>query len=1086
MPILFITFSYWHIPGKHSFLYINGTKLLIQSFTRLVRRNQCPYLISILSLRIGKNIYWLITLFLISLGGIVHPAMATSASNDSISYSLGSDTLKFKRVFSIDHPKYIPDTDSIEDTRGIKLTPQTSESELDAVGSITRGIQVSSNASVSLQSSMYLKIKGNLSDNYSVQGVLTDKTSPLQPIGNTRRLNDFERVMIQISGPALDASIGDIDLRLNNGKYGKFDRYIEGISVQAKSNQGGLHGALGFSYGNYHLLQIQGKNGKQGPYRLSGKDGEKFIIVLAGSEKVKLNDQLLIRGEEDDYIIDYNAAEIHFTQNHILSANSRISIEFEYVPDIYLASYSFGKQLISGEVFVGNRSESPIFLSAAWQDIRDDENNPLGNIEGHQLQEIFGDLGTNTNMTELSAIVLDTINGSYDQDASGILHYRGAQLGDYAVDFRFVGLDRGQYRKEQNVLEPYYVYDPALGEYLPSQQYIAPQALSVFSFSGHAQKAGLDANIDVGISQDNKNLYANVQSHSSRAAWDMNVGLNLPKLELRVGDKQIEVGYVSHDAIESLEYYRRWHLAPRLNEAEHLNYGHLRIGNQNTHYLSTSFSQMDRSDVLVGQQIQVQGNSTPSAPLVAEYSGVLTNLDSTISQSHGFKTRYSRGRFSSGLSLNLEDGSSSELHVGNDHLETGAKASYSFSENQQMGISYTHRLDYRREGESSSILNQVELENWNDLRQDWITDYKFKEILGSKGEINLKYREHSSDSGAVKRYYLGKFQISGNQLENRLNFHEYFILDEEHIPKYDYHYIEVDTGYGDFSFDPAIQDYIPLSGGRFIRQRLFSDREEQVRKYDNKSRLEYTSQGFGKLDQIAFKGRLGYEIRLKEEVVTSMTIQSQNMLSLNFDLQTGFSKKITNISYSGKSNQNNTTLYSYGAEENKFISHNFNGNYLWNPRHQSKLGIMVETRERVLEYNPLAHEQWQSSRPFINHLIKYSPRQKLDLNIQYSSVHDNHLDKSYSEMLMQLNHNLRVKKRGRIDQKLDLSRIQADVNAIPYSVFSGRQPGDNWKYSLNGRYVFSSMFQISMNYSIQKRGDNSNEQYLRLEGRTHF
>jgi len=73
-----------------------------------------------------------------------------------------------------------------------------------------------------------------------------------------------------------------------------------------------------------------------------------------------------------------------------------------------------------------------------------------------------------------------------------------------------------------------------------------------------------------------------------------------------------------------------------------------------------------------------------------------------------------------------------------------------------------------------------------------------------------------------------------------------------------------------------------------------------------------------------------------------------------------------------------------------------------------------------------------------------------------------------------------------VDQQLSLSAIQADVQAIPYSVFSGRQPGDNWKYSINGRYTFSSMFQVSMNYSIQKRGNNASEQYLRVEGRSHF
>ncbi len=374
-----------------------------------------------------------------SVSGADTSSQAISTS-DAITYISGGDTLRLKRIYSITYPEYVAEMDSIKADMIRESSPQPQENELDAVGSITRGIQVSSNSSVSLQSSMYLKINGNLNDQYTVQGVLTDKTSPLQPIGNTRRLNDFERVMVQIDGPALHASIGDIDLRLSNGKFGKVDRSIEGISIQTKSKWGSIDGALGFSYGKYHLLQIQGKNGKQGPYRLSGKDGERFIIVLAGSEKIKLDDQLLIRGEDEDYVVDYNAAEIHFTQNHILSANSRISVEFEYVPDIYLASYSFGKQLMSGKVSVGNQIDSPVYISAAWQDIRDDQSNPLGNVEVDQLRNIFGNLSADRATVEISGVVSDTINGSYNMDDFGKLIYVGDHLGNYSVDFSFVGL----------------------------------------------------------------------------------------------------------------------------------------------------------------------------------------------------------------------------------------------------------------------------------------------------------------------------------------------------------------------------------------------------------------------------------------------------------------------------------------------------------------------------------------------------------------------------------------------------------------------------------------------------------------------
>ena len=1007
-------------------------------------------------------------------------------STDSVTYVVGEDTLKLQRVFGLNHPLYRAELDTSIIPSTSALGPKANKNGLDAVGSISRGIQVSSNSSVSLQSSMFLKIKGNLSDNYTVEGVLTDKTSPLQPIGNTRRLNDFERVLIQINGPNLNASIGDVDLKLNNGRFGRVDRSIEGINVRFNSNRGGMQGALGFSYGKNHLLQIQGKNGKQGPYRLSGKNGEKFIIILAGSEKVKLDDQLLIRGENDDYIIDYNAAEIHFTQNHILSANSRISVEFEYVPDIYLASYSFGKQLISGEVAWGDRENSPFYLSAAWQDIRDDKSNPLGNIESEQLVNIFAPLGTNTNTTELSTIVFDSLNGSYDLDSSGILVYRGEGLGDYAAEFSYVGLDRGQYRKEINALVPYFVYDPDFGEHLPANQFIAAQSLSVFSLSGHAKRASLDANFDVGVSQDNKNLYSNAAVPSSKIAWDVDMGISRPKFEVRLGDRQIETGYASHDALESLEYYRKWHLSSRLDEDEHLAYGHFRLGLVNENYIKTSFSKMERSGLAVGQQVQIESRSDVRSPLYAEYSGNLFKLDTSLSQSHAFKSSYRRGRFTTGISLNLEDGSSSIIHVSNDHVESGVHTTFQYSQDQKVMISYVQRRDYRFSVPGASIFASSNIQRWSDHRQDWITDYTFENILNSKGLLSMKYREHRSDSGAVKLYYLGKFQLSGQALDKRVNFQESFILDEEHIPRFDYHYIEVDTGYGDFSFDPAIQDYISMSGGRFIRQRLYSDREEQVRKFENKSRLEFTSDGFGKLDRVALRSRLGHEFRLKKEIQTDRDIQSHSMLSLVLDLQTGQNTNFTRLSYSGKTNNNNSTLYNYGAEENEFTSHGLDGNFIWNSKHQSTAGATFESRKRNLEYNPLAKEEWVSTRPFFNHIVKVSGQQRLEIDVTYSLVDDKIIDKSYSESLLDLGHSLRYKRRGRIDQKMTLSKVVADVNSIPYSVFSGRQPGDNWKYSLSGRYTFSSMFQMSMNYSIQKRGDNQNEQYLRLEGRTHF
>ena len=88
--------------------------------------------------------------------------------------------------------------------------------------------------------------------------------------------------------------------------------------------------AGGVAKGKFASIALTPIENVQGPYRLSGPNGEQFLIVLANSEKVYLDGRLQSRGFDADYTIDYNLAEVTFTPRHLITNNSRIKIDFEY------------------------------------------------------------------------------------------------------------------------------------------------------------------------------------------------------------------------------------------------------------------------------------------------------------------------------------------------------------------------------------------------------------------------------------------------------------------------------------------------------------------------------------------------------------------------------------------------------------------------------------------------------------------------------------------------------------------------------------------------------------------------------------
>src|SRR5690606_40000341 len=120
--------------------------------------------------------------------------------------------------------------------------------------------------------------------------------------------------------------------------------------------------------GEFASVKITGQNGNQGPYRLSGNNNELYIIIVSGSERVYLDGVLLTRGENHDYVINYNTGELTFTSNRLITDNSRITVEYLY------ANRSYSQFLMYG----GVEHESEKFrIAGHFYSNGDSKNNPI-------------------------------------------------------------------------------------------------------------------------------------------------------------------------------------------------------------------------------------------------------------------------------------------------------------------------------------------------------------------------------------------------------------------------------------------------------------------------------------------------------------------------------------------------------------------------------------------------------------------------------------------------------------------------------------------------------------------------------------
>ncbi len=343
-------------------------------------------------------------------------------------------------------------------------------SNLQRSGSIVRGIEIGSNRDLTLNSGLNLQLSGYITPDVQLVAALTDESTPIQPEGNTQTLQEVDKVFVKVMNPHLGGTLGDFNLTYQNSVYGNVQRKLQGITAYGKVSGFRQQATYATSRGTFHTNSFLGQEGNQGPYQLLGKNGEREIIVLAGTERVYVNGKEQVRGQNNDYIIDYSLGQITFTNRRLITSEDRIEVDFEYANNFQ----RYGKSLIG---FSASR-ETPLAglsydvrLFREWDDTKNllEDSAPLT----EQEKKVLESAGDDPFAASISgAEFVGQGQGNYvraDTTIAGqdYTYYRhvGLGAGNYQVRFTGVGTGNGAYRKER--IGVYRFAGPGQGNYRP-------------------------------------------------------------------------------------------------------------------------------------------------------------------------------------------------------------------------------------------------------------------------------------------------------------------------------------------------------------------------------------------------------------------------------------------------------------------------------------------------------------------------------------------------------------------------------------------------------------------------------------------
>ena len=1022
---------------------------------------------------------------------------------------------------TIEQKQYHPSLNIINTVNSNNLFQGT---KLNRTGSISRGLMVGNNQDFSLNSNLNLQLSGMISPTMKILASVTDDNIPIQPQGNTQQLQDFDKVFIEVSDQKWKLTAGDFWIKNKYSYFLKYHKRGQGIHLKNKiignnNIEIDVENSASISKGKFGRNVIQGIEGNQGPYRLYGNENESFIIILSGTENVYIDGVLLKRGQNNDYIIDYNTSEISFTANTLINKDKRIIVEFQY------SDKNYARSLLQSSTTI-KKNNSSFYIHGYGE--QDSKNQPLQldfDLLDRQTLENIGDNIDLAIGSGIDSVEFNQATNLYQKiDSLGYEVYQysnNEQQAVYMLTFSNVGQGNGNYKiKENNALGKVFEWIAPdtisfgsiikNGDYSPIKKLVTPKKRQIISVGGKTIWSGNSLSYELSTSNMDLNTFSAINNEDNigfaglvnfenkntlKEKWELNQQYRI---------ESISKDYRRIERFREVEFERNWNIQNLITTKDQL----LSSAKINLKHLENGLFQYQLNSYFIKDEFNGYKNDFK----IKWNKKVNLNFDGSLMNSDGqFNTSFLRHK--------------TDLFIPIKGFKLGFK---DINENNQFFIADTlNNNSYRFYDWKVYIENYDSTKNriqfFYQERYDWFKDRSIlkkatKAIspglmvgISSRKNFNLNYslayRMLQSDSSLTnilpENSLASRLNYNLKLLKGGINTNSFLEIGSGLELQKEFIYIEVPAGQGVYTWndynDNGIKELNEFEIAAFSDQatyiRVFTPNNNYVKIYsfqynqnlnidfkriiDGKTMVEKFLNKFynqtavnthKKTNDLDLQTLLNPLVNADNPIIQQMSNSLRNSLFFNRSSSKYSVELVTQLFANKNLLINGTDFISTNKDQIKF-RWNMNKSFMLNSQ------LTKEIKKNSSTY--MTNRNYDIENIEINNRISFQPNTlfRIAINGRYSEKRNSIEYGNEKAFINDIGLELRRSKRdkGLLNGELHLVNINYNgesSSTIGFEMLEGLQLGKNITWKLGFQKNMSNNIQISINYNGRKSEEN--------------